>query len=1191
MLQLNAMANTCKCSHENPIGSRACVRCGAPLLRACQNCGFESPLNFKFCGNCGAHLLTPSRTYGSDEGRLQQLYSAMPPALAEKIARAGKQIEGERRTVTVLFADLSSFTAISEKLDPEQVYEFVDSTLKAFIDEIYKHEGTLDKFMGDGVMALFGAPVAHEDDPARAILAALGMQAALRRISEDLEARLGISLQVRIGLNTGPVVVGGVGSDLRMDYTALGDTVNVAARLQSVAEPGTILVSRPVYEATEPLYEFRELGAIRVKGRIEPVEIYEVVAPRVDTGRVRGIPGLTAPMVGREGEFARLRQIVEELVAQRRGRIVLVTGDAGIGKSRLMAEFKSYLADKPVAAFEGTCLCYGQSAYGVFIRLLRGCFGIEDDDPEESVRDKIERSVRACLPGPDAIPQILPYLENLFSIRIIEKELAERVRYLEPAQLQQQTFVAIRDYMIARAKHTPLVLIFEDVHWIDKLSLDLLTFLLETVNRAPLLLYCISRPAEGPAARQIERLSQENLGPAFYHIRLAPLSYADSVALVDLLLTIPELPEHLKQTIPQRAEGNPFYLEEIIRMLIDRGIIRRTGERWEVAPEAGLVDLQVPSTLQGLIMARVDHLSEGARTAIQCASVIGRDFTYRLLQCVVEGARSLLDELQELEDRELVHRVSDGTDPEYRFHHVLVQETVYNSLLLRRRERLHHKIAEGIETLFKERLEDHIDALAFHYNESKDADRALPYLTRAGNRAAERFSNDEALRYYRIAADSLNRTHPPPRQRVEVYRGLGQVQSLVGDYDGAINSYVIALEMIRSSNDAHVFEASAEIMRRIGRIHERRGDYAESLRWLDRALNELDRAANSSRAVERVRIYNEIGWVHYRLGNFEEAYQWRMRSLQIVEGTDHYSEMASAYNGLAALFSRKGDWARCLAYVEKGLRLREMIGDSFGVAQCYQNLGNIALRQCEWDQALQRFDKSLEIRQQIGYAFGISELYNNLGMPYREKGQFDRATEFFQKALDIAQKIKNRNTTCLALNNLAHSKILQGEFEGAIQDLNASLEIATEMGHKENLAEAQWLLAEAYLGQHQLERANHYANQALTLVSEIGNRLFEAEVQRTLGKIARAQRDCASAAAFLERSLGILAELKDPFELARSQYQLALLQRDLGQFSKARATLEAACATFARLGAEAERQKTRAELDHLTSAQPPAAAV
>ncbi len=1177
------MSTKCfKCGFENPLGISVCGQCATPLARACPNCAFESPGNFKFCGNCGANLLGSFLSRGASADSRARLPSAIPAALAEKITTVGKKIEGERRTVTVLFADITGFTTISEKLDPEEVYNLIDSTLKAFIEEIYKHEGTLDKIIGDGLMALFGAPVAHEDDPARAARAALGMQAALRRVNEELELRLGISLKIRIGLNSGLVVVGNIGSDLRMDYTALGDTVNVASRLQNVAEPGTVLVSRPVYEQTNPLFEYRELGSIRVKGRVEPVEIFELTSVKQKAGRVRGIAGLNAPMVGRDEEMTRLRQVVDKLMQEGKGRLVLVTGDAGLGKSRLTAEFKGFVADKRVTVLEGACLSYGESAYGVFLRILRAYFEIAEDDTEEIIRDKIELSVRDLFHDGFAVAQVLPYLENLFSVKIVEKDFTERVRHLEPAQLQQQTFLAMRELLQAEAQNRPLILVFEDVHWIDKLSLDLLSFLLSSIEQYPIIIYCNSRPAEGAAAPALRRLGDESFLTSFVHLPLTPLSRADSVALIDLLLTIADLPENLKQMIPERAEGNPFYLEEMIRVLIDRGIIRRSEGHWQMAPDADLANLEVPRTLQGLIMTRVDHLGESTRQAVQSAAVIGREFPYKLLKTVLDGMRSLQDDVNELEEREIVNRIIEVNETEYRFHHVLIQETVYNSLLVRRRERLHQKIAEGIELLYNDRLEDQVEKLAFHFSESKDHARALTYLIRAGNRAASRFANDEALHHYRVAADFLTKTNPTVQQRIEVYQGLGNVQDFVGDYQGSINSYLVALELLRTAAEQRL-RLTAEIMRRIGRVYERRGDYAEALRWLDSSLKELDRDAGSDRAVERVRVYNDIGWVHHRRGQFEEAYQWRMRSLQISEGTDNYSEMASAYNGLAALFRRQGDLERATAYAEKGLRLRETIGDSHGVSLSFNNLGMVAITQCDWDKAIRLFGQFLELSKKNGDAEGFAAANNNLGLPFREKGDYARAIEHFQMSLRLARKIKNGNLICLALNNLAHVNILQGQFEEAIATLNQSLPIATEMGQKENLAEAQWLLAEVYFSLNRLGEAKQSADQSLAVFSQMGRRMIEAQILRTQSKISLAQQRLEDADTCLQKSLEILSQLKHPFELAKTQFQLALLQRERGQIADARATLETAYATFARLGAEGERQRAQTELDRLTT--------
>ncbi len=1167
------------CNSPNPIGADVCVQCATPLIRRCPHCRFENPGNFRFCGNCGTRLVSSATA----QDPRASLTSHIPELLARKISEIGKQIEGERRNVTVLFADISGFTAIAEKLDPEHVYNFINQTLKPFIDQIYQHEGMIDKVMGDGVMALFGAPIAHEDDPARAVRAALGMQEALRQINADLETQLGITLRMRIGLHTGPVVVGSIGTDLRMEYTALGDTVNVASRLESIAEPGAIVVSRAVYDATKPLFEFRELGSIRVKNRIEPVEIYECLAPRPVAGRVRGIPGLSAPMIGRETEFARVRQAVDELTTRRRGKIVLVTGNAGIGKSRLTSELKNYLSNKWGTFLEGACLAYGQPACGVFLQLLRSLFAIHDSDSEEIVREKIENTIQRLL-TPAHLANTLPYIEHFFGIRIFEREMAARIRHLTPPQLQQQTFIAIRDLLAMQAQQKPLVLFLEDVHWIDALSLELLTFLFQSIEDTPLMIYCNSRPAEGDAASTILRLGNEMYAPYFMHIPLAPLSQADSVALVDLLLTIHDLPPMLREQIPQRAEGNPFYLEEIIRMLIDRGVIRRGEKYWEMTPEADIKHLQVPTTLQGLIMARVDSLSEHARHTLQCAAVIGRDFSTRLLQTVVEDARTLADDLAELTERQLIVAISQPPEAEYRFAHVLIQDTVYQSLLVRRREYLHHKIAQSIETLYKSRLDDYLEQLAFHYSRSNDLDRALPYVIRAGQHAEARFANDQALRHYQAAAEYLTRTHPTLEQKIDVYMGLGQVQTFTGDYAGATTSYLIALEMVRSSaKTLETLRQSAEVMRRLGRVCERRGDYTEALHWLENAWRELESDPNE-KSVERVRVLNDWGWVHYRRGEFDQAYEMCMRTLQVVEGTEHYNEMASAYNRLVAIFTRKGDWARASAYAEKGLRLRERIGDLHGVSQSYTNLGVIAWEQDQWRQAFEYLERSLDIKQKTGDIEGIALLYNNLSELYREQGDYPRALELGVRALSISEKIKNGNKTCQALNNLAHLKILQNEFAEALPYLERCLALATQMGSKERLTEAKWLLAQAHLGQNRLDTAEHLAHEALTLAQQVGKR-YEAIIARTLAQIALAQKRFAQAHQYIEQSIAIWTTLKNRFELAKSQYQLGMILYAENKFDQAREMLTQAFETFAQLEARAERARAQHALTQLTEAQ------
>jgi predicted ATPase len=546
------------------------------------------------------------------------------------------------------------------------------------------------------------------------------MQAALKRVNDDLVSKHGLTLQIRIGLNLGTVVVADIGADLRMNYTAMGDTVNVAARLQSVAEPGTILASRAVYDQTRALFEFSELGSIRVKGRIEPVEIYQVVGVKREPGRVRGIPGLFAPLVGRDQEMARLQEVMGTLAREKRGGLVLVTGEAGIGKTRLTSELKQWMQSapefEPLRIHEGGCVAYGQSAYDVFLQLLNSIFGIRPDEAPMARRDKIQGLLKQLVPTERTQLEILPYIENLMVLTPPERELADRIRHLEPAQLRQQTFLAMRELLTYAAQAHPRVLILEDLHWIDKPSLDLLLFLINTVSEIPLALLCITRPGDSQAAPQIQRIAAASLDGHFTHIALEPLSLQASVTLIEELLTLADLPESLRALIPQRAEGNPFYVEEIIRTLIDRNIIRRRGDRWEMTPGADVQSFQVPRTLEGLIMTRIDHLPETTRFTAQCAAVIGRDFPDSILLRIADTNSLRLDnDLQELMDHELVREMfkredapqavsGDGqTAPvphhperQFAFRHILTQQTIYNSVLVRRREQLHHKIASAI---------------------------------------------------------------------------------------------------------------------------------------------------------------------------------------------------------------------------------------------------------------------------------------------------------------------------------------------------------------------------------------------------------------------------------------------------------------------------------------------------------------
>lgn len=1200
---------TCpNCGHENPSDAIVCGHCATPLANLCPNCGFENPRGFKFCGNCGTNLLTANLARLSNSEQLRRLRGLIPMPLVDKILNASKQIEGERRTVTVLFSDVVGFTSMSEKLDPETVYTIIDESVAAFREEIYAYEGTLDKFMGDGVMALFGAPIAHEDDPARAIRCALGMQNALKRVNDDLVSKHGITLQIRMGLNLGTVVVADIGADLRMNYTAMGDTVNVAARLQSVAEPGTILASRAVYEETRALFEFSELGSIRVKGRIEPVDIYQVLGIKREPGRVRGIPGLAAPMIGRDQEMTRLQRIVETLAREHLGGVVLITGEAGMGKSRLVYELKQWIMHTPpldqIRIHEGSCAAYGQSAYDVFVQILNSLFEIRPEAAPDTRREKIHARLEEMVPSERARFEILPYIENLMTLPPQEREFAARIQHLEPEQLRQQTFLAIRELLTYAAQFHPRILVLEDLHWVDKPSLDLLLFLVNSLQEAPILFVCITRPADNQAAPQLQRIANSLHNGQLTHVPLEPLSRQASVALVEQLLTLANLPENLRSLIPQRAEGNPFYVEEIIRMLIDRNIIRRRNDRWEMSPGADVQSLQVPRTLEGLIMTRIDHLPESTRFTAQCAAVIGRDFADSILFRIAETSSARIDnDLQELMDHEVVlqtfnsrERLPQNGDAakvaalsvdgatvgtasierQFAFRHFLTQQTIYNSVLVRRREQLHHKIASAIEELYPNRLDENAERLAFHYGESQDAAKALPHVIRSAERAASRFANEEALAYYRTAAELAARIQAPPETRTRILIGLGDSQTHIGDFDTAAASLGAAWELARAQPASpQQARQTAEVARRLGRGYERRGKYDEAMQWLESALREINRDVSSSNAVERVRIYLDIGWVDYRRGNLDEAEHWRLRALEISEGQDYYAEMGSAYNGLAALYNLKGNWHRAIDYAQRGLRVREMIGDLEGTSRSHSNLGAIMLNIGEWDEALPHLQASLELKRRTGDAKFLASAYNNLGYYYLYKGDTTRARELLTTALSHTEKLRDTNAMCLALNALALTDVTDGEFSHAVALLEQSINAAEEMGAREALIEGEWILAEAELGCGKVGRAQAIAQEALEAAQTHGMKQAEASALRALGMIGRVTQNFSAAEPNLHRSLALFNELQNPFEAARDEFELGLLYRDKGWLTEARAQLEASYQTFERLGAAIFTQRAQ----------------
>jgi len=750
--------NCPQCHHDCPPDFSFCPKCGTALQQACTQCGFQAPPDFAFCPKCGTPLAPAAPAAPATDVTAERLQRLVPREFAERLLATRGQVGKERRLVTILFSDVKGSTQMAENLDPEEVMEIMEGAFDVLIEPVYRYEGTVARLMGDAILAFFGAPITHEDDSERACRAALEIIEGAQKYAARLEEERGIrGFNVRVGINTGLVVVGEVGSDLRVEYTAMGDAVNLAARMESAAEPGTILITEDTHKLIAPLFETKALGRIEAKGKTEPVSVYRVLVPKVVPLKPRGIAGLESPLVGREAEMGALREAVEHLQAGV-GGIVTLVGEAGLGKSRLVAEARKRTLAKvsepsqgwsSVQWVEGRCLSYGTFiAYLLWLDVLRGLLSMSVEDPLIAVRDALRQLVQTLCP--DHLDDVYPYLGRLMSLPL-EDEVEAVLRDLEGEQLKVGTFRAMETLIEYAASDRPLVLVCEDLHWADPTSIELLEHLLALTDRAPLLFICVFRPQTEHGSWELRETAARLYRYRHTDLWLDPLSASESETLVGNLLGVEGLPQKLKWRILSHTEGNPFYVEEIIRSLMDSGAIVRDEATGCWVATRDVADIAIPDTLQGVLMARIDRLQEETKRVLQLAAVIGRIFLYRVLAAIAQEERELDAHLLTLQREEMIRERARLPELEYIFKHHLIQEAAYNGLLKRERRGFHRQVAEALEQLFPDRMEEQAGLLAHHWERAEEPDKATEYLLRAGDQARLAYAHQEAIDYYRRA--------------------------------------------------------------------------------------------------------------------------------------------------------------------------------------------------------------------------------------------------------------------------------------------------------------------------------------------------------------------------------------------------------------------------------------------------------
>jgi len=724
-----------RCQQENPAGMNFCGGCGARLAALCSSCGASNPPANKFCGQCGTPL---SQDPSSLKFASPETYT--PKHLAEKILTSKSALEGERKQVTVLFADIKGSMELLADRDPEESRKLLDPVLEHMMEAVHRYEGTVNHVMGDGIMVLFGAPLAHEDHAVRACYAALRMQESVKRYAEGVQRTEGIPIQIRVGMNSGEVVVRSIGSDLHMDYIAIGQTTHLAARMEQMAMPGSILLTAEALRLAEGYVQVKPLGPIPVKGLPEPVEVYEAtgggsVRTRLQAAAMRGF----SRFVGRDAEMEQLRRSFQQ-ARDGHGQVVAAVGEPGVGKSRLFYEFTHSHRTQDWLILESESASYGKATvYLPIIDLLKEYFRIQDRDDHREIREKVTGKL---LTLDRALEVTVPAFLSLLDVPVEDPQWQD----LDPPQRSRRTLDGVKRLLLRESQVQPLCLVFEDLQWIDSETQAFLDNLIESLPTTRLLLLVNYRPEY-----------QHGWGSKTFYtqLRLDPLTPESAEELLQALLGTDASLEPLKRLLIERTQGNPFFLEESVRTLVETNAL--VGERGSYRLTQDLPMIQVPATVQAVLAARIDRLPPEDKRLLQSASVIGEDVPFTLLHPLVEMSEEELHRsLNRLLADEFLYETSLFPDLEYTFKHALTYQVAYKSVLTERRRVLHGLTAQAIEGLYRDLLEEHYSDLAHHYSRSGNVEKAVEYLKLAGQQAGQRSANVEAISHLTKGLELLN---------------------------------------------------------------------------------------------------------------------------------------------------------------------------------------------------------------------------------------------------------------------------------------------------------------------------------------------------------------------------------------------------------------------------------------------------
>lgn len=1092
--------------------------------------------------------------------RIRALELFLPPGLIDKIKLDPERIAigGEYRPVTVLFANFYGIDEIIQTLGQARGVEItaiLNAHFRTMRQIIAKYGGVVNKVdsyaVGHRIMALFGAPRAHIDDPERAVRAALEMQEAMVGFAELCTSCGIFSLKQRIGINTGMVFAGNVGSSTRQEYSVMGDEVNLTARLMAVSAEGRVLISQSTARQTGDRFLLRAQPPVLVKGKSQPVDNYDVLG--LQTRQV----GHYQPLVGRETEWQIIHDLSERSLAGQT-QVLTIVGDVGLGKSKLLQELaRHWTQTHDAQSISVTCPSFGRHIpYLPWLDVLRAILNLDPGDSDAVKLTRIERVL--CQIDP-AWNDWTTLIGSLLGLGAQETEL---VRALD-AQTRQRTLFHVICGLVAHvAGERPLLLSIDDLQSADDASVDLVNYVARQLREDSLLIALTYRPDESLS------LDVDELGYTTV-LSLRELDESSSLHLLDILLpTTPQMPDRLRQIILDKARGNPLYIDAMAHSLIEN-YLEMDPDSGTYRARADLDQIEVPDSVNRVIMSRIDRLDESSRNVLRVASAIGQEFEKWLLTAIYPYRRAegeLDDRLSDLAQREILS--NPQADLLYLFRHVLTREVAYESLLYADRRQLHRRIGESIETQQADQISEYNEVLAYHFSLAEVWDKAWVYHLRAGRKAQQNYANEDAIHHFEQAIRALEHISDDKAGLLEAHTRLVEVLETVAEYDRALAHNAQARALVAQSSLAPLEAAQQRgaLCRQAASIYEKRSDYEHAFSWLQNGLDAL----GALNVIEKAEIYLLGAGLYYRQGKYDQAIAWCRQSLDIADQSgraDKRQVIAHAYNLMGQIYTRRGDMGRAIEFCQQSLALYEEIQDVDKAAGAHINLGNGYFAQSDWSNAATHYLRALEIKRKIGDVYHQAVVTLNLGGVYLNRGELDQADHYHQASLEMWETLGSAYAIALVYNNMAAVALRRNALSEAQRLLGKSEALFQELGSTDFLPEVYRHLSEVYLGQNNLDQALEYARRSLDLACEHEMRLEEGITRSVLGRIHIAASALDQAAHELETSLEILESLQSRYEIGQALVQLTRLYRQLGQPGKAERLLDRALSIFQALGA------------------------